>query len=145
MPQIVIPTLKWGKRKQRSQMFEIFTEDGRIEVPELPVLRACASHESSGQAFILNAGNQYLAEDGTWHQICGERSCLPAETIETSETTDEDLTKLVDQVYDASQEQAKLEEYLRADKSTLVEKLVWIVAIVVTGFVIIAAMRWLIK
>lgn len=145
---IPTPRITLGKRKERSQMFEIPTEDGRIEELELPVGRGCATHENSQQAWILDADNQYFdEEDGTWHQIADERSCLPIQSITTHQEvdTDEELTSLVNQIFHIGVESAKLEEYLKVGKGQFVDKLTWIVAIGVTGLVIIAGMRWFIS
>ncbi len=59
MPQINIPTIKWGKRKPRSQMCEAFLSDGNIVDIALPVLRKCVDNEKTSEAFLINDVNQF--------------------------------------------------------------------------------------
>lgn len=137
---IPLPAIRWGKRKLRSQMCEIFTDDGRIVAVEEDVLRGCVDDPATGQAFLLDAENQYTAEDGHWYQILGERSTIPLCMIK--ETNIKDLQKLINQIFHESQEDAKLRQYEKATSNTMADKLLWIVAMVLSAMVIIFGIVW---
>lgn len=139
MPTLTIPTIKWGKRKDRSQICESFTEDGRIITVELPVLRGCVDDEKSGQGFILDAGNQYTNEDNYWTQVLWERSSFPVCMIDDSKNPD--LSKLINQIYKESKKQAQLDQFIEAAKNAMSDRLSWIIAMVCGTFLIIAAMQ----
>lgn len=142
MPQVTIPTIKWGKRKQRSQMCELFTEDGRIVNIELDVLLSGMIDETSGQAFIIDAINQFVnSEDRNWTQLVWERSCLPPSMISDSQVVD--LRKLVNQIFVETKKMKKMEQFGKAGKDLMAIRITWIVAIVCTAAVVIAGMQWL--
>ncbi len=147
MPQIALPTtsikISLGKRKQRSQMCEMFTDDGRIVTIEEPVLRGCMDDPDKGMGFLIDEANQFTAEDGTWTQILGERSTLPLCLITKSKITDtpnsanDPLRKLIDQIFHESQEAEKLNQYVQAARNIALDKITQIVAIVCSAMLLI--------
>ena len=141
MPAITLPTLKWGKRKERSQMAEVFTEDGRIATYEFDVLQTCIDEPDKGIAFMLDAENQFSGDGGVWYQILWERTCYPVSMIVTGK--DPDLEKLMNQIpaetYDRESE-LQLNKVNKANKMT---PWLWIISIVVSGFIVIAGLRYL--
>lgn len=97
-----------GKIKARSQLSRIYTEDGRIVINEIPVLKGCLSDENKLAGWTIDAEN--LVQDvptGLWQQMVDERSILPVPAITgsgiaTSATCDsrtKDRTKLVGQIF----------------------------------------------
>jgi len=129
MPQVAIPLPKvtFGKRKKRSQMCEIFTDDGRIVDEELNVLRGCVDDPDRNAAFLIDSDNQFVCEDGQWYQILGERSTIPICMIKP--TNIKDLGELINQIFRETHETAKLQQYENAMKNAWMEKILWIIAI----------------
>ena len=122
MLTLSIPTLKWGKRKARSQICEVFTDDGRITQVELPVQKSCADDVDLGLGFLLDADDQFWDDETkTYDQLIYEKSVLPICLIGTQVQKAETLYKVLDQIYDESQEMAKEHQYDIAKKD------VWIV------------------
>lgn len=147
---VAIPTLKWGKRKERSQMVEVLTVDGRWVDRELPALFNCAAENETRIAFILDPQNQYLAEDNNWHQLAWENSQIPLTLRETSELNDgkddgKDLQKIGDQIFRLSSEKAQAEEFEKAKTSDIWNKIVWIISIVCGSMLIIVALQRFVK
>lgn len=138
MPSIVFPTLKWGKRKDKSQMTESFTEDGRLVEPELDVIRTCINEPESGMSFLLDAENQFMGEDGTWRQILWERTCYPVCMV--NDGKDSDLGKLLQQISKESRELAIDEQFKKSNKEEKMTPILWIISIVCSTFIIIAGM-----
>jgi hypothetical protein len=124
---IPIPKIIMGKRKQRSQMCEVFTEDGRILQIEFDVLRGCIEDQATGQAFLIDSANQYTDERGYWVQVLGERSTIPVCMI--SPTKVNDLKGLINNIYYESYQDAKMQQYIKAAKAPWLERITWIVAI----------------
>ena len=141
MPQVTIPTINWGKRKQRSQMCEIFTDDGRIVNVELDVLKSCVDDPDKGIGFLLDSDDQFIEEDKQWHQILYEKSSLPICMISGLDIKEGELGKTLDQIFHESQEEAKLRQYERAAKNTIMDKLVWIISIICSAAVIMFAIN----
>lgn len=133
--------IKFGKTKQRSQMCEVFTEDGRILTMELEVLRGCADDPTSKQAFILDSSNQYVnIEDKTWTQPLWEPSTKPLRMI--NQDNDEDLEKLIDEIYNETWHNTIHDQYENVKKNEMENKIVWVVSLVCTAAVIIALIQW---
>jgi len=131
---IPIPQLKFGKRKERSQVNEVFTDDGRIVTVELDVQNGCQVDEPRQKAFFISPENQYTSEMGVWTQIIDENSSIPFDAIEPIEI--EDLQDLENKIYHESAENAKTNQYIRAANDTKMDKLMWIVVIVCCTFII---------
>ena len=137
---IPLPQMRLDKRKTRSQIWEMYTEDGRSVDIELVTLVACCDDPSHGKAFLLDAQNQYTNERGYWVQIGWDRSCMPLCPIEDTKILgssnkpgvgdDEDLlTQLVDQLFHEAKEQRQESLWGRIGKNTLLDKLTWLIAI----------------
>ncbi len=137
-----MPRVIWGKRKKRSQICEIFTEDGRIETMEFDVLRGCVDDPILGIGFILDADDQYVGEDKYWHQILGERSMLPIRMLNPKgvDEDEEALNKIIDQIFEASCEAAKLAQYTKAANKNKSDNLVKMFTVGMACFLIIFAM-----
>ena len=141
MPQATIPLPKvtFGKRKKRSQMCEIFTDDGRILDVELDVLRGCVDDPARNAAFLIDPDNQLVCEDGQWYQIIGEHCTLPISLINKGK--EKDLNKLIPQIFRETHETSKLQQYENAMKNAWVEKILWIVAIPCTTLLLFYAIK----
>lgn len=138
---IPIPQVKFGKRKERSQMCEIFTEDGRIVDTELDVLHGSIQNTklTTQDAFIISAENQfYDMEDGTWKQQINELSAAPICMIKTLD----DVEKRADEIFKNARISAQTEKLKEAARQWLWEKLTWVISIVCGTFIIIAAMQY---
>ena len=141
MPQISVPSIKWGKRKNRSQMCEIFTDDGRILTAELDVLFGCVDDPIRKMGFLIDDENQFVAEDGHWTQILGERSSVPMCMVNPENA---DILKArIGGLGRESRENAKSQLYDDAKKNTFADRIVLIVAIAVAGLLIFGAMKFL--
>jgi len=132
---IPLPRISFGKRKQRSQMCEIFTDDGRIIVVEHDVLRGCVADYDKGVGFILDSDNQMVNEDKYWVQVIGERSTIPMCLISPANIPD--LKELVNQISHETRAAAKMAEYAKAGKNKIVDKLIWIIGMPITAFLLI--------
>lgn len=141
MPAITLPTLKWGKRKERSQMAEVFTEDGRIATYEFDVLQTCIDEPDKGIAFMLDAENQFSGDGGVWYQILWERTCYPVSMIVTGK--DPDLEKLMNQIHSETYDRESELQLNKVNKANKMTPWLWIISIVVSGFIVIAGLRYL--
>ena len=141
MPSISLPTIKWGKRKERSQMAEYFTEDGRIVSPEFDVLQTCIDDPEAGIAFMLDAENQFQGEDGIWYQVLWERTCYPVSMIVSGK--DPDLEKLMNQIHAETYDRESELQFNKANQANKMTPILWIVSIAVSAFIIVAGMRYL--
>jgi hypothetical protein len=144
---IPVPQIKFGKTKQRSQMCDVFTIDGRLKIIELPVLHNCAS--DGDHAFILDDNNQYYCEDDkTWHQILDERDAVPLQLRKDSyfadgEHDEQDLKEIRDELFRISSERAQAKEYARANTNDNWDKLKWIFTCVFGSLTVISALVFL--
>lgn len=87
-----------GKTKTRSQMGLIGTEDGRLAIREVPVLKGCAADNTVCSAWLLDSANQMQDEStGVWYQLWGERSTIPICPVR--ETKVKDLEKLMQSIF----------------------------------------------
>jgi len=136
-PQNASVSIKFGKRKQRSQVCEMFTDDGRLPTVEWDVLRGCIDDAVKGMGFLIDGGNQFLDEQGSWVQLLGERSIIPICLIKSADETD--LKGLKDQIFHESHEEAKVEQYRRAIQSEFMNKILWMITIPCVTFLLIFA------
>lgn len=134
-------SLKFGKRKLRSQMCEMFTDDGRLITVEHDVLRGCIDDAIKAMAFIIDGDNQFMDEQGDWVQLLGERSIIPICPVKDSHITD--LEKLKDQIFHESHEEAKVEQYKKAAQSAFMDKILWMITIPCVTFLIIFGVQYL--
>ena len=144
---IPLPALKWGKRKTRSQMCEVFTIDGRWIDKEMPAFHSYMSVEEWTMAFLIDSNNQYQAEDGTWHQLITEKSQIPiclmqANVYQDGKDDEKELKELSDQIFKLTDEQAQAEQFAKAGKSEIWNKIMWIISIVCGTFLIVAAFSY---
>ena len=128
-------SLKFGKRKQRSQMCELFTDDGRLLTVEHDVLRGCIDDPLKGMGFIIDGANQFLDEQGNWVQLLGERSTIPICPVTISHITD--LKALKGQIFHESHEESKVQQYKKAAQSEFMNKILWMITIPCVTFLII--------
>jgi len=129
-------------------MCEIFTPDGRWIDKELPALNSCVDDEVVGTAFLLDAKNQFLAEDNNWHQLITEKSqiplCLREQSIYQDGKNDEtELKTLSDDLFRLTAEQKMAEQFKKAKQDVMGGRIVLIVSIIFSAFVLIAGMRYL--
>jgi hypothetical protein len=67
-----------SKKKTRSQMYLIATDDGRSVEREMPVLNGPAYDEILDKGWLIDPDNQFRDEvTGHMYQIAGERSAQP--------------------------------------------------------------------
>jgi len=142
MPSIPLPQIKWGKHKEKSQMCEVLTTDGRLVIDEVPVTANSAVSDKYGCVFIIDYQEQYEAEDGTFHQLVSDKSRLPLMPV--SETVlkaakEKQLEGMVNDIFELTEDMKIYEQFANAKKSEFGETLKWIVSFVMGGFVIIAA------
>jgi hypothetical protein len=121
-------------------MCDIFTEDGRLESVELPVLLGCVDDEVLGWGFLLDAENQFVGEDGYWVQPYGERSGKPLTLVKQREF--KDSTSLLDQIYHEAQAKAKEDQYTAAAKNKWAESISWIITVCVGSALLLFGIIW---
>jgi hypothetical protein len=152
--QIPIPQVKLGKRKERSQMWEMFTDDGRCVDLELPVLTGCCDDPTHSKGFLLDADNQYTDERGYWIQVGWDRSLMPLCMIGKTKILgmqnkdgvhDDDalITDLVDQIFHEAKEGAQEKLWEGIAKNLLLDKLTWFIAIPCITALIAFGMIWI--
>lgn len=132
-------TLRLGKRKQRSQMCEVFTDDGRLMLVEYDVLRGCIVNPITAMGFVISGENQFMDESGNWVQLLGERSTIPICLIKSDGNTD--LKKLKDQIFHESHEEAKVKQYQKAAQNEFMNKILWMITIPSVTFLLIYGMQ----
>ena len=120
-------TIAAGKHKQRSQMCEMFTEDGRILPLEFEVLRSCMDDPVTGMGFLCDSENQFTNESGEWIQLLGERSMVPLSPIKPSDATD--LQELRNKIWHETHEDAKVKQYELAANKDRLNKITTLIAI----------------
>lgn len=147
MPSIPIPQLKFGKRKVRSQMCVLLTEDGRWDEKEYPVAHGVIEDEQAGLKWLIMPDNQYLADDGYWYQILTEMSQVPLcprnpSFLTDGKNDDKELGEIANELFGITFEDKKTEQFLKAGQSVVWDKIMWIVSIVCGSMIIFAAIRW---
>jgi len=105
----------------------------------MPVLHGCGDDETG--AYLVDDKNQFLAEDGNWHQIVGENSFIPLQLRE--ENLQDDDVSLGNQISKLSYQEAKREQFEQANKSEVWNKLMWLFTIVFGTLAAITAItKW---
>lgn len=122
---IPIPHLVFSKKKERSQVCEMFTDDGRIIDIEPDVLRGCADDPETGMAFLIDPDNQMTNETGDWVQILSERSTLPVMMVKPKVI--DDLKNIINSIFHECHENAKIIQYSARAKDAIMDKIQWIV------------------
>jgi hypothetical protein len=143
MPSIPLPTIKLGKRKERSLMCEVFTDDGRWVDREMPALSSCVDDEATGMTYLIDGDNQFLAEDNNWHQLLTEKSQIPLCLRKTSvyqdgKNDDVELKAVSDDIFKLAFSQRQMEALKKAKSEDVWTKFTWIVSIVCGTILIIA-------
>ncbi|MCK9571572.1 hypothetical protein M0R72_21660 [Candidatus Pacearchaeota archaeon] len=143
---IPLPQISLGKNKEKSQMCEVVTTDGRLVVDEIPVTANCADSDKRGCAFIIDNSEQYLAEDGSFHQLVSDKSRLPlmpVSEVELIKKKEKELDGIADDIFDLTEDMKINEQFANARKNDRGDVIKWVVSIVMGAFVIIAAMQYL--
>ena len=145
---IPLPRIKFGKIKERSQMCEVLTDDGRMIDKEFPVLYSCMDDESTGMAYMISPENQYKAEDGTMHQILTEKSqvpvCLRSEHYLNDGVNDEkELENIGNEIFGLTFDQKMAEGYQKISDSSGWNKIILIVSIVMVTLLLIVGITTL--
>ena len=139
---IPLPRIKFDKKLARSQTYQIATDDGAVISRELPVASGCAVMPESCHAFEIDPDNQYLNENNMWVQVAGERSAIPKMSRKPHKLAGEGVERgLIEKVYKEHKELAKLQQFLKIGKNTLLDKIIWVVAIPSCAFVIMYAIN----
>lgn len=138
---IPLPKVSLGKTKKRSQLFDIATLDGRVITKEIPALLNCVDEAKSGHAFLIDDANQYLNEDGVWIQVAGESSAVPMMTRKPRDMSQ--IAETIKKIFKDTKEDAKLAMFVNRGKQATLDKLLWLVGIPTTGFVLIAGLHFI--
>jgi hypothetical protein len=151
---IPVPQIRLGKRKERSLMWEMYTDDGRIVDVEIDVLLGCCDDIKRGKGFLLDVNNQYTNERGEWVQVGWDRSLMPLCMIEETkilgvknkpgaQDDDQYITKAVNQLFHESKEKTQESLWIKQAKNVILEKLTWFIAIPCITALIAFAMIWI--
>lgn len=149
MPSIPLPTLKWGKKKERSVICEYMTDDGRGVDREVPALISCADDESIGQAYLIDLDNQFFdVQDKTWHQLISEKTQVPICLIKDNQLSDgsndeKDMEEFSNGIFETAFWQKLTEGVEKAKNTELYNKLMWIVSIICATILIIAGITFI--
>jgi hypothetical protein len=136
---IPLPRVSFGKRKTRSQVFDIGTLDGRCVTTEIDVLSGCADDYKTEHAWLIAPRNQYLNEDNIWVQVVGESSHIPLQSRVTDEIKDpEGAVKEIHHNTKANDKMRQFADRANADRLT---KIMWIIGAPVLGAVIIFGLK----
>jgi len=132
-------TIGVGKHKKRSQMCEMFTDDGRIFPVEFEVLRGCMDDTALGMGFLCDSENQFTNEAGDWVQLLGERSMVPLCPIRPTDSTD--LQELRNKIWHETHEDAKVKQYELAANKDRLNKITTLIAIPCITILLIYAIQ----
>jgi hypothetical protein len=134
--------IKKGKSKKRSQMTEIFTEDGKIMNIELSVSRNCMLDEERGNAFLIDSPEQLPGEDKNWYQVLWERSGYPVSIVHP-ENKQPDLEVLLRNIYRETKAHKRDEQFDKSKNNDRMNTYLWIISIICATFIIIAFMEFM--
>lgn len=143
MPTLAIPTIKWGKHKERSVLCKIFTIDGRLVEKDLPALSTSLDDKEIGLAWLINQDSMLKGEDGVWRQFISEKTQIPL-SLENqlsgfeSKDTDKEMKTLSDSAFGVSFQQKQMEAIQKAKANEVWNRFLWIVSIVFGSLIIIA-------
>ena len=144
MPSIPIPQIKMGKRKERSQMCKLITDDGRLVDRELKVDYGAMVDQAAGTLWQIDTEGQYMADDNVWYQILTEVSEYP---VSTKAVDDPDYQKKMeknsDVVYRLTFNQKQNEFFNQIKTDSQWGKMTLIISIVMGSMIIIAGMRYI--
>lgn len=141
-----IPQIKLGKRKERSQMCEVLTDDGRWIDVEMPVAESCVVDDKAKMAFLLSDFNQFQdAKDETTRQILTEKSRRPVCLREPDKLNDgvndeQDRRDLSDDLFKTSSKRVRAETYEKINEADRMERAIFLVAIASSASLIIVAL-----
>ena len=125
-----------GKKKERSEVCEVLTDDGRWVNREMSALYSCVDDEGTGAAFIIDGENQYYdPEDGCWHQLIHEKSEIPIcmrkqNALQDGNGDETERAKLGDKIFVTAFGQRISEAIEAAHESEMMNKAVMIVSII---------------
>ncbi len=158
MPSISLPQVKWagGKRKERSQMTEMHTSDGRNMSLELESIPGACLELRKQKLFLTDIANQYINEEGYYVQVLWEEQTMPLCMVEHTKILGVDnrpgpeddsklLLKKLNQMFHETSEQEKLRLWLDAKKNSIMTMLMWLVAMPCAATLLIFAMVWFFK
>jgi len=145
---IPLPSIKFAKKKERSQICEIFTDDGRLADKEEPVANSCAKDDTLEIAWLLVPENQFMAEDGNWHQLVSEHSQIPICLIKESKLQDGDndeaeLDALSNDLYIVTFWQKMTEGIMKAKRGDALNKMQVIVGMICGTIILIGGLSML--
>jgi hypothetical protein len=138
LPQIAIPTLKWGKRKDRSQMCRIYTSYGQVRSLELPVVPGVIADDDKG--FIMSPVNQFYKNNISW-QILYEKSMFSVPLKEDIDIKDEE--QFIKDLYAQFFEIISNQKIKEGKKNDLINKIMWLIAMPCTVALIFGAITLL--
>ena len=127
------------------------TIDGRFIIgKELTADENCAVWEdlTYPKKFLIESENQYLAEDGHWHQTYDIRSQIPLSLRKASSLKDgkngaEELSKISDQIFGVTSDHTEFGLYEKVSQGDQWNKLTWIISIVCGTLLMVAGMHYL--
>lgn len=139
---IPVPQIKLGKIKERSQMCQRYTTDGRIKDVELPVLlQTCA--DDGVRAYLLDSDNQYYDEKtGTWVQLINEIDYVPLQTRIKPEK-DDIYNDIGNTLFKITSEQAQAEQYRLAKQKNNWNRILTLASILIGGLIIVAGIVYI--
>jgi len=144
---IPIPQIKLGKRKERSQMCEILTDDGQWIDEEIPALSSCVADDKRKMAFLIDPANQFRAEDGYDHQLITEKTSVPLSLRVQSKYQDgkndiQDMKSLRNSIFRVVFRQKQTEGIEEVQRGEMWDKAFKIVVVVSATILVIVGIRY---
>lgn len=145
MPQIPLPQISLGKRKDSSLMSHISTTDGRCLPEEIPIIQNCAVSEKHTCLFMTESTEMYQGKDGNYYQLFSDKSMIPlmpkSESAKKAEL-EKHITGLSDQIFDLTEDIKVYEQFQNMKKNDKGDLIKWCVSVFGAVFVIIAAINY---
>lgn len=147
MPSIPIPIIKFGKTKEKSQLCEVFTIDGRQRQIDFPAKTTFI--DDGERAFLINENNQYFDKQvGVWVQPIFAAHVIPLQFREKDPLADninddQQYKNLVDNLFKITAEEKQSKQYAEANANEAWGKFIWIITIVFGTLLAVAAIvKW---
>ena len=129
--------------KQRHIMCKVYTDDLKVKDIELEAKRGCLLDDDREWGFLIDPDDMFRDKTtGVQYQIISEKSIIPICMIHDPVVKESELGNIIDQLFAEDYEARKQNQFNIAKKNTLADKLVLIVTIFVSAFLVMFAMNF---
>jgi len=143
-----------GKTKTRSQMCEVMTEDGRLELQDLTVYAKDIRADGALASWLIDADNQVKDEDtGHWTQVISERSCAPVDIIVKRDYYEDkngngriELWDIIRGIFHENWKVTLLNMHQKENRDKFLMTMAWLLGLTIAGTPLIAIIKiWVVK